>query len=784
MKDTVLPTIASIVAASDERINIASKAEGTPNLADASTSDDEDDHFQDAVDYAGMPRILSYRGTYLFIPDQHQLSDAEPSSPASSTRQSDSSPGFGKSRKGSLLKHGPSWRKSSADQKKRILQLRSDITDDALLEEIAEVETALELFLNSQFKDAEELLLPKYGQSMYFTEGVALLRTLRALMTFDPDDMSTALDSLNCASEIASSLRKRDNNGLFGMISGAAGIVTGNKDPNYLNGMSRVQKHAELVYAETSCIQSLLTLVANTNLVNFVKEGMQMRSSFTVVKACFRFLEKIYDEEGVDGYVSHSIDEHFISGIVSCAGLFGLILSFLPSKIIKVFELIGFQGDRDTALDRLSMSAGWPFTPSIFVTGNPKAFARFKRCFPSIPQSMQTSRSGGLRKPLSELMMFSYHIVLASMNPLPDCNLPLASLRLEQCLERRDQSFLYRALRARMLETEGKADLAEIEYNKVISLQKDYRQLYHACLWDVGLCQMAQRKWISAFGGYSVLFEESKWSRAIYRYMQAVTLYAENASDSRVPEMMKEVPGLLKKIAGISVPMEKFVSRKSRKFAKQGGSLLFPAYEILYFFHGLVMMGKDALEVIVKEADKVITELDEKKKRTENLPYETFFDDLCLALFLKAVAEREIGYPTVRTLDEISNQVLQGQKFKSALQGSASSADLSQDKVNSLKNSISGFKRLIAEAKSIVLDHWMLLYGRYELGSLYLRVGEYELARREFEAARNKGAVDGEEGNGVKKASLENMLQVRCHNALLKLKALEENSKLSLSDEL
>ncbi|KAJ3074699.1 hypothetical protein HDU98_010493 [Podochytrium sp. JEL0797] len=740
-------------------------------------SDSDEDDFQDAVEMDDQVAQLIDAMTPLSVAGSEPDSPSGTGTPTSAT---------------SARRRSLSFSSSSRLSKKQIADLRSESTDEMMLQDIAQVEVSLDLFLNSRFKDAEENLIQSYGKSMYMTEGVALLRTLRAIMTFNPDDMSSALESLRYSSEVSSALRKTDKGGLLGMLSGAANMVTGSTNSSYLLGMTRVQKHAELVYAETSCIQSLLTLISNTNLVNFVKEGMQMRASFLVIKSCFQFLEKIEREEGVEGYANHLIDEHFTSGVIMNAGLFALILSFLPAKIIKVFELIGFQGDRDIALDRLSMSAEWPFTPSIFVT-SPKSPSKFKKCFPNPPHSLGTS--GGLRKPFSELILLSYHIVLASMNPLPDCNLPLARDRLSKCLQHRDQSFIYRALRARMLETEGKPREAEEEYKVVISLQRDYQQLYHACLWDVGLCQMAQLKWTEAADSYTTLFNESKWTRAVYRYLQACTLYARDKTDPRVVEMMKEVPSLVKKIAGVTLPIEKFVSRKSRKFLQQGNRLLFPAYEVLYFFHGLVMMSYETLGKVVEETTGALKALEELKRTCSEgqLPYETYHDDVCLALLIQAVAEREMGFASVKTLSEIKSQVRMGYAFKAALfptsatpreiETYSSPTDPNEsiatpEEITHLTSSITNFKLLIQQTRTIKLDHWMLLYARYELGSLYLRVGEFELAKNEFEAAQNKGIAEGEKTDiqPVKKTSLENMLHVRCHNALLKLRALQETA--------
>lgn len=49
-------------------------------------------------------------------------------------------------------------------------------------------------------------------------------------------------------------------------------------------------------------------------------------------------------------------------------------------------------------------------------------------------------------------------------------------------------------------------------------------------------------------------------------------------------DLMAQVPKSTKKIAGKSLPIEKFVSRKARKFVSQGGRLILPAIELGYFF--------------------------------------------------------------------------------------------------------------------------------------------------------------------------------------------------------
>jgi len=76
-------------------------------------------------------------------------------------------------------------------------------------------------------------------------------------------------------------------------------------------------------------------------------------------------------------------------------------------------------------------------------------------------------------------------------------------------------------------------------------------------------------------------------------------------------KLMEKVPGLRQKIAGKSIPLEKFVARKARKFQSQG-RLALPVLELAYLFLGIA----HALRAIVvakmlPEVEKVLQKLDE-----------------------------------------------------------------------------------------------------------------------------------------------------------------------------
>jgi hypothetical protein len=54
------------------------------------------------------------------------------------------------------------------------------------------------------------------------------------------------------------------------------------------------------------------------------------------------------------------------------------------------------------------------------------------------------------------------------------------------------------------------------------------------------------------------------WSKAIYAYALGVCSYEAGEDPNKVANVMRTVPDLMQRIAGKSIPLEKFVARKSK----------------------------------------------------------------------------------------------------------------------------------------------------------------------------------------------------------------------------
>lgn len=159
-------------------------------------------------------------------------------------------------------------------------------------------------------------------------------------------------------------------------------------------------------------------------------------------------------------------------------------------------------------------------------------------------------------------------------------------------------------------------------YRKAIKSQTEYRQIQHICNWDLSITYLSLAEYSLAYDNLTILAAESNWSKAAYGYSQAVSLYEsltakddaqkDDVSTSAVPvapmraksaheqreevsRIMRTIPGYLKKIAGKSLPFEKFVVRKSKKYLAQDGRLCLPGLELGYVLNSLNLSPRYAL---------------------------------------------------------------------------------------------------------------------------------------------------------------------------------------------
>jgi hypothetical protein len=137
--------------------------------------------------------------------------------------------------------------------------------------DIVKCQEIIYLFLTSRMREAEAKAhaADPDGQHMYIGNASCVIQAIKSMMTFDIEDLRSALEIARITSALAHSLRKSAG----GVTSRLAGMVRSGTQVAHIKSMNKVQKHAELVYAETLLIKAVLGIVAGGDWVGLVKEA-------------------------------------------------------------------------------------------------------------------------------------------------------------------------------------------------------------------------------------------------------------------------------------------------------------------------------------------------------------------------------------------------------------------------------------------------------------------------------------------------------------------------------
>ena len=123
-------------------------------------------------------------------------------------------------------------------------------------------------------------------------------------------------------------------------------------------------------------------------------------------------------------------------------------------------------------------------------------------------------------------------------------------------------------------------------------------------------------------------------------------------------ELMTNIPQWKQKIAGKSLPMEKFAIKKSERFLEQGHFLVLPALELIYVWNGFQVLGKSwsQIEPMFSLIERHLTRVEEEKD--QRLFY---LEDFCLLTLLKGVCLKHMKSPLQA---EECFQIVSGCKLK------------------------------------------------------------------------------------------------------------------------
>ncbi|KAM9717941.1 tetratricopeptide repeat protein 39B isoform 3-T3 [Menidia menidia] len=539
---------------------------------------------------------------------------------------------------------------------------------------IQETQVALNLVLNNRFSQALDLLRPWWRDSMYHALGYSSILVMQATMTFDPKDIQAAMATIKEALQTCQRFRRR--NSVVGSLSSLI---------SKQSSLQEEEMHAEICYAECLLQKATLTFVQDENMISFIKGGIKIRTSYQIYKDCQSLLGGAQDQaEPSDSF------RQFEGGVKLGIGSFNLMLSLLPQRVLRLLEVIGFSGNRGFGLAQLRDGAS----------------------------------SLSLRSILSVLTLLFYHTYVSLILGTGEGNLDEAEALLEPYQHKFPKGCIILFYSARIATLRGHFEKARWRFEECMGSQQEWRQVHHLCYWELMWLHCYQQEWTQAYRYAHLLSRESRWSKAIYVYQKAAILSMMEEEEVKktgedVVELFRQVEGLKQRLAGKSIPTEKFAVRKSRRYkAAQPVPLVLPALEMMYVWNGFSIVGKrpdhtEALLVTIERA--------EQKLASDPNPSEFHPDDSSLVQVLKGLCLKHLGRPLQAELC---------------------------------------FSQVLSSQSRIRLDHYLVPFSLLELGLLHRDQGDLNRASAFIQDAKTN----------YRDYSMESRLHFRIHAALSSLR--------------
>ncbi|MEE6459096.1 hypothetical protein FKM82_000538 [Ascaphus truei] len=332
---------------------------------------------------------------------------------------------------------------------------------------LEECTMALNLFLNNKFSEALELLHPWAKDSMYHALGYSTILVMQAAMTFEPQDIQMGIGTMKDALQTCQRFRKRNS-----VVESLSSLVS----KQTVDQLSEEEMHAEICYAECLLQKAALTFVQDENMINFIKGGLKIRTSYQIYKECHQVLRAAMNQDSKNSRETYYQVE---GGVKLGIGAFNLMLSLLPARILRLLEFIGFSGNREFGLFQLREGAS----------------------------------GASLRSILCVLTLLFYHTYISLILGTGESNLQEADMLLQPYLKKFPNGSIILFYAARIDILKGNFEQAEVTFQECIVAQHEWKQIHHLCYWELMWCFTFQQDWLQAYRYADLLCKESKWSK-------------------------------------------------------------------------------------------------------------------------------------------------------------------------------------------------------------------------------------------------------------------------------
>nr|XP_060483038.1 tetratricopeptide repeat protein 39B-like [Panthera onca] len=477
---------------------------------------------------------------------------------------------------------------------------------------LEECTTGLYLFLNNRFSDAINLIHPWSKTSIYHALIYNILMVVKAVLTFDPQDIQTGMANAKEALKTCNNFRRKSRMMNFSHLVSKQGIKT----------IKEEELHAEVCYAECLILKSTVTFIQDDSMLGFLKCAINIGLSYQIYKDCQQVLTQMPN--------NHSKTyRHLVEGVKFGLGAFNLLLSLVPPKTLKLLNIVGYSGDREVGLTLLHESASKSHINNILSV----LTLVFYYTYICVAIGAEKGHSSAVED-----------LFLIYLQKFPNC-------------------VILKFFQARFSMLKGSFENARLILEECIFVQNEWKQVHHLCYWELMWCHIFLRNWKQAHHYADLLSRNSRWSKAIYMYSKAMLLSllpsdSVKSVSEDVSSLFLKVDSLRIKIWGTSVPIEKFIAKKGQRYGTTTG--WFTAQSILEFIYawsGFRVMSKK-LDLISSWLS-IIDKGEDLLRKNPNTEYGT--DDISLLNLLKGLCLKHLGRYSMA--ERYFNRVLQKEKL-------------------------------------------------------------------------------------------------------------------------
>ncbi|KAI7851628.1 hypothetical protein BDC45DRAFT_445267 [Circinella umbellata] len=478
----------------------------------------------------------------------------------------------------------------------------------------------MEVFFNNQFEEAETLFKSKADEDPLYSLGLGAMSFIKALSA--TTQLTATYEFANgqiLAASAKKPLKDTVSHYITNLIGNNSTGLPTNTPPlpsEYMKGrpmfITNGALRAHVIKAECCLLMAMLHLTQET-VVGYLKAGLNLRRAYNSYSLVWQEYKKMGQE------FNRYLDKDTISAIQFGIGSVHILLSSLPSKILKIVSAFGWKADKHLG------------------------FALLKLC-------MDGQR---IRSPLASMMLLSYYVTLMSYCPQvltrellePSIEIllnaqqifPNSALflyyagrisRLSRNIPLSTQSFMYtyQVSQGALWAEHGMGYLAthEMSFNCVIELDWASAALRTMELQDK-YGSPAFNKYF-----YGVCMEMlGNRSEAILSFAEATTLFTNTSKKKRTQ-------------------IEQFIEHRIQFFEKSGYQdmdYVLPGFEVCYLWNMFSCMQPNRLQTCLEHIETTLNgiykrEKEEYQVRTlelmPTLPPPDYYDQRAILLLCKA----------------------------------------------------------------------------------------------------------------------------------------------------